>query len=129
MREALVSRHGQMGQLLNCVTELEAGEDGPARGFVSDAGDIYLEALMWANGAAESLFGGPAASSRARSAPAAATRRRPRHTAEPVASKPPPGPAAVAALVEGASGPARVSASRLGSVPERVRAPGSEARG
>ncbi len=104
MREALVSRHGQMGQLLNCVTELEAGEDGPARGFVSDAGDIYLEALMWANGAAESLFGGPAASSsRARSAPAAATRRRPRHTAEPVASKPPPGPAAVAALVEGAS--------------------------
>jgi c-di-GMP phosphodiesterase len=92
MREALVSRQGQMGQLLNCVTALETGEDGPAAGFVSDAGDVYLEALMWANGAAESLFGGPgsapARAGTARSAPA--TRRRPRHTAEPVSSTPPP---------------------------------------
>jgi EAL and modified HD-GYP domain-containing signal transduction protein len=92
MREALVSRHGQMGQLLNCVTALETGEDGPASGFVSDAGDVYLEALMWANSAAESLFGGPAAAPARTGSPrsAPATRRRPRHTAEPVASTPPP---------------------------------------
>jgi hypothetical protein len=57
MREALVSRRGQMGQLLDCVTALETGEHGPASRFVVDAGDFYLEALMWANSAAESLFG------------------------------------------------------------------------
>jgi hypothetical protein len=83
-----------MGQLLNCVTALETGEDGPASGFVSDAGDVYLEALMWANSASESLFGGsaagPARARSSRTSSAAATRRRPRHTAEPVASTPPP---------------------------------------
>jgi c-di-GMP phosphodiesterase len=91
MREALVSRQGQMGQLLNCVTALETGEDGAAAGFMSDAGDVYLEALMWANSAAESLFGGAAPARAANSRTAPTTRRRPRHTAEPVASTPPPG--------------------------------------
>jgi c-di-GMP phosphodiesterase len=104
MREALVSRHGQMGQLLNCVTALETGEDGPASGFVSDAGDVYLEALIWANSASESLFGGSAAGpARARSSRTApATRRRPRHTAEPVASTPPPAGSVVTAVAEAA---------------------------
>ncbi len=103
MREALVSRRGQMGQLLDCVTSLETGEGGPAIGFVSDAGDLYLEALMWANSASESLFGGPAAApARSRSATAPAARRRPLHTAEPVASTPPPGSSAVTALDGGA---------------------------
>jgi EAL and modified HD-GYP domain-containing signal transduction protein len=101
MREALVSRHGQMGQLLNCVTALETGEDDPASGFVSDAGDLYLEALMWANSASESLFGGPAASpARGRSATAPAARRRPRHTAEPVSSTPPPGSSEISAVAQ-----------------------------
>jgi hypothetical protein len=104
MREALVSRRGQMGQLLDCVTALETGEHGPASRFVVDAGDFYLEALMWANSAAESLFGDQSAGpARARSAPAAAAaRRRPRHLAEPVASTPPPGSPAAAALADGA---------------------------
>jgi EAL and modified HD-GYP domain-containing signal transduction protein len=103
MREALVSRHGQMGQLLNCVTELEAGEDGPASGFVPDAGDIYLEALMWANSAAESLFGGPGSTPARAGSPrtAPATRRRPRHTAEPVSSTPPPGASVALTVAEG----------------------------
>jgi EAL and modified HD-GYP domain-containing signal transduction protein len=57
MREALVQRSGRMGELLNCVTSLEAGEDGPATALVPRGGNVYLEALMWANGAAESLFG------------------------------------------------------------------------
>lgn len=105
MREALVSRQGQMGQLLNCVTALETGEDGPATGFISDAGDVYLEALMWANSAAESLFGGagaaPARAANARTAHT--TRRRPRHTAEPVTSTPPPGALAGATVAEAVS--------------------------
>jgi c-di-GMP phosphodiesterase len=57
MREALVQRQGAMGELLDCVTALEAGEyDGPTA-FVSNAGELYLMALIWANTAAESLFG------------------------------------------------------------------------
>ena len=101
MREALVSRRGQMGQLLNCVTALEAAEDGPATAFVTDAGDLYLEALMWANSAAESLFGGSArAPSRAQSARDTAARRRPRHTAEPVSSTPPPIASATTAFAD-----------------------------
>jgi c-di-GMP-related signal transduction protein len=105
MREALVSRQGQMGQLLNCVTALETGEDGPATGFISDAGDVYLEALMWANSAAESLFGGPGAAPARAASPrtAPSTRRRPRHTAEPVSSTPPPGASVVAAVAEAVS--------------------------
>jgi EAL and modified HD-GYP domain-containing signal transduction protein len=56
MREALVLRRGTKGQLLDSVTALEAGEDEKAGGLVTDASDIYLESLIWANGAAESLF-------------------------------------------------------------------------
>ncbi len=106
IREALVSRRGQMGQLLNCVTALETAEDGPATAFVTDAGDLYLEALMWANSAAESLFGGAApARSRAQNPQAAASRRRPRHTAEPVSSTPPPAASAVTGSGDGAARP------------------------
>jgi c-di-GMP phosphodiesterase len=57
MREALVLRRGPKGQLLDFVTALEAGEDEKASAMVRDASDVYLEALIWANGAAESLFG------------------------------------------------------------------------
>ncbi len=110
MREALVRRSGRMGQLLDCVTSLETGQDGPASAIVNRAGEVYLEALMWANAAAESLFGAPestavpagadrAATDRAatggaatdRAATAAASARRQRLLAgPPVGSTPPP---------------------------------------
>jgi EAL and modified HD-GYP domain-containing signal transduction protein len=57
MREALVLRRGPKGQLLDSVTALEAGEDEKAGALVAGAAEVYLESLIWANGAAESLFG------------------------------------------------------------------------
>ena len=36
---------------------LETGEDDPVLATIPRAGELYLEALMWANSAAESLFG------------------------------------------------------------------------
>jgi hypothetical protein len=106
MREALVQRRGRMGELLDCVTSLEVGEDGPATSLVEDAGDLYLEALMWANSAAESLFGEPgAAPGRASRERQSAGGRRAGRGATPTASTPPPafGPA-----------PATVHAGRAG---------------
>ena len=61
IREALVQRRGRMGQLLDCVVALETGEDDPVLSTIRRAGEVYLEALMWANSAAESLFGEPGA--------------------------------------------------------------------
>jgi c-di-GMP phosphodiesterase len=60
LREALVFRRGQMGQLLECVSSLEAGEYGGPM-MVSGSGELYLKSLIWANTAAESLFGAPEA--------------------------------------------------------------------
>ncbi len=57
MRDALVLRQGVMGELLDCVTALEAGEYEVPTAFVSTAGELYLTALLWANTASESLFG------------------------------------------------------------------------
>ena len=57
MREALVSRAGDKGSLLACVTALEGGDFDRAQKLVRGAGDLYLEALMWANDAAGPLFG------------------------------------------------------------------------
>jgi c-di-GMP phosphodiesterase len=57
MRNALVLRQGVMGELLDCVTELEAGEYDAPTAFMFNAGELYLTALIWANTAAESLFG------------------------------------------------------------------------
>jgi hypothetical protein len=57
MRDALVLRQGVMGELLDCVTALEAGEYEAPTAFVSTAGELYLTALLWANTASESLFG------------------------------------------------------------------------
>ena len=48
------------------MTALEAGEFDRAQTLVRGAGDLYLEALMWANDAAGPLFG-----SRTRPTPAA----------------------------------------------------------
>jgi EAL and modified HD-GYP domain-containing signal transduction protein len=56
MREALVQRSGRLGRLLDCITTLETGEDGPGTSIVNRPGELFFEALMWANTAAESLF-------------------------------------------------------------------------
>ena len=58
MREALIHHRGEKGLLLDCVDALEAGDFDRAKTIVSRAGELYLESLMWANGAADSLFGG-----------------------------------------------------------------------
>jgi len=57
MSEALVSRAGDKGRLLDCVSALEMGNFDRAQRLVRGAGDLYLEALMWANDAAGPLFG------------------------------------------------------------------------
>jgi c-di-GMP phosphodiesterase len=59
MRDALVLRAGERGRLLDCVASLEAGEYEHAPAFVTRAGELYLESLMWATTAAETLLGDP----------------------------------------------------------------------
>jgi len=56
MRDALIQRKGEKGKLLDCVTALEAGDFDRAQRLVRGAGDLYVEALVWANDAAEALF-------------------------------------------------------------------------
>lgn len=91
IREALVQRSGRMGQLLDCVISLESGEDDPVQATVPRAGELYLEALMWANSAAESLFGEPgAAPARSRNARAGAEAPRPSRAPQASDSTPPP---------------------------------------
>ncbi len=91
MREALVLRRGPKGQLLDCVTALEAGNDERASGLIEDAGELYLESLIWANGAAESLFHqGDAARAQANAGPVHDNARRSARAEAPGASTPPP---------------------------------------
>jgi c-di-GMP phosphodiesterase len=61
MREALVAHKGKRGLLLESVAALETGEVNDLPPIVHGAGELYLESMMWANSAAESLFGGGAA--------------------------------------------------------------------
>ncbi len=61
MRDALTDREGEKGALLNCVTALEAGDFDRAQRLVRGAGELYVEALMWADDAASALFEVPAA--------------------------------------------------------------------
>jgi c-di-GMP phosphodiesterase len=56
MRDALTRRKGEKGALLDCVTALEAGDFDRAQKLVRGAGELYLEALMWADDAARPLF-------------------------------------------------------------------------
>jgi EAL and modified HD-GYP domain-containing signal transduction protein len=56
MREALVEHTGFMGELLNAVASLEAGYIGDAKAVVPNAGELYMEALLWANEASDALF-------------------------------------------------------------------------
>jgi EAL and modified HD-GYP domain-containing signal transduction protein len=65
MRDALIERKGEKGAMLHCVTALEAGDFDRAQGLVRGAGDLYVEALMWADEAANALFEQPAAAAAA----------------------------------------------------------------
>jgi c-di-GMP phosphodiesterase len=69
MREALVGRKGKRGLLLECVAALETGEISDMPSIVANAGDLYLDALMWSNSAAESLFESTAPGQQAKSTP------------------------------------------------------------
>jgi hypothetical protein len=91
IREALVQRRGRMGQLLDCVVSLEMGEDDPVQATLPRAGELYLEALMWATSAAESLFGEPGAGPVRSAAPERPPVRRFANAA--ASSKAPPGAA------------------------------------
>jgi hypothetical protein len=57
MRQALITHAGHQGRLLECVTALEGADFDRAQSIVPNAGELYLEALSWANDAAEALFG------------------------------------------------------------------------
>ena len=69
MREALVSARASAACLLQCVAGLETGEVSDLPEVVHGAGELYLEAMMWANSAAESLFSAAAPDARAKSTP------------------------------------------------------------
>jgi EAL and modified HD-GYP domain-containing signal transduction protein len=58
--DALTSHRGEKGKLLACITALEAGAFDRAEELIPDAGELYLEALSWANEAADPLFEQPA---------------------------------------------------------------------
>jgi EAL and modified HD-GYP domain-containing signal transduction protein len=57
MREALIAHAGANGELLECVAALEAADFDQAQSIVPNAGELYLESLVWANDAAAPLFG------------------------------------------------------------------------
>jgi len=92
MREALVAHKGKRGLLLESVGALETGEVNDLPPIVDRAGELYLESMMWANSAVDSLFSAAAPDSRAKStpppvshpAPAPAAALTPAPVAEPV---------------------------------------------
>jgi EAL and modified HD-GYP domain-containing signal transduction protein len=92
MRDALVHRRGPLGELLNAAAAREQGEHGGEATLVPHADELYLRSVIWANTAAESLFGtGPSTSS----APASERAARPAPAlaaAAPSASPPEGGP-------------------------------------
>jgi EAL and modified HD-GYP domain-containing signal transduction protein len=95
MRAALVHRQGPLGELLDAVAAREQGESGVGT-TVPHADELYLRSVIWANTAAESLFGA-----------APGVERAPRSAAP---SEPPPaagagGPGAATARTDG--GPVR----------------------
>jgi EAL and modified HD-GYP domain-containing signal transduction protein len=83
VREALSFRRGIRGRLLDCVVALEVGRPDEAQAIVPRAGELYLEALMWANTAVESLLSDAEPEKRASAPPPAET--------VAAGSKPPPG--------------------------------------
>jgi hypothetical protein len=99
MRDALIHRHGPMGELLDTATARETGEPGPVAAL-AHADELYLRSVIWANTAAESLFGeAPEASAPERgpqTAPAA-----PEAPEAPAAAGPPAAPVLVSLRPEG----------------------------
>jgi EAL and modified HD-GYP domain-containing signal transduction protein len=56
MRQALIGHAGEKGVLLDCVQALEAGDFDRAEALVASAAATYLDALVWANEAANPLL-------------------------------------------------------------------------
>jgi EAL and modified HD-GYP domain-containing signal transduction protein len=56
MRQALITRQGPRGRLLDCVAMLEIGQLDEAQKLVAEAGRLYLEAIIWAEEATGPLF-------------------------------------------------------------------------
>ena len=94
MREALVGRKGKRGLLLECVTALETGEISDMPSIVANAGELYLDALMWSNSAAESLFESTAPGKQAKSTPPPVSQPAPTPVAAIITPSPEPAPAA-----------------------------------
>ena len=94
MREALVGRKGKRGLLLECVTALETGEISDMPSIVANAGELYLDALMWSNSAAESLFESTAPGKQAKSTPPPVSQPAPAPVAAIITPAPEPAPAA-----------------------------------
>lgn len=56
MRRALLQHAGPMGRVLDAATALEAGYFGDARTLVANAGELYVQSLLWAQEASGALF-------------------------------------------------------------------------
>ena len=56
MSQALIAHHGEKGRLLECVIALETGDFDRARAVLHCSGELYLEAVAWADAVSESLF-------------------------------------------------------------------------
>jgi EAL and modified HD-GYP domain-containing signal transduction protein len=56
MRLALLSHEGPMGRILDAATSLESGYSGDAKLLVPNAGDLYMQSLLWAQEASGALF-------------------------------------------------------------------------
>ncbi|MGH2894695.1 MAG: EAL and HDOD domain-containing protein [Solirubrobacteraceae bacterium] len=81
MRDALVHRRGPLGELLDAVAARERGERGGGA-TLPHADELYLRSVIWANTAAESLFGSAPS---APSAPAGERAPRPEPAVAPAA--------------------------------------------
>jgi EAL and modified HD-GYP domain-containing signal transduction protein len=56
MRVALLRHAGPMGRILDAATSLEAGYFGDAKLLVPNAGELYVQSLLWAQEASGALF-------------------------------------------------------------------------
>jgi EAL and modified HD-GYP domain-containing signal transduction protein len=56
MRVALLRHAGPMGRVLDAATSLEGGYFGDAKLLVPNAGELYVESLLWAQRASGALF-------------------------------------------------------------------------
>lgn len=59
MRDALIFHDGPMGQLLECLSALEAGSFDYADAIRPDSASLYLDALVWTNQTSHQLLDTP----------------------------------------------------------------------